>query len=133
MKRELFQKLKSIERDVSNERGAFEFFGLFLREDAPDKWDLVVAAPWLEEEKDEALRYLSRKVAEVFEPDELLALSRIVLMDHGAPGLEAMLRSVKLVHGSAEIHDCDFFGLAVKHGFIVTSKRLSEPPAEKAG
>ncbi len=133
MKQEFVKKLITVEQEISTERGAFEFFGIFLREDAPDKWDLVVAAPWLEEEKNQALRYLSDKVGKILDPDELLVLSRIVVMDHGTPALEAILRVVRVEHKSAEFQNCDFFGLAIKHAFIITSKRLGEPSAEKAG
>ena len=50
------EKLVPVERQIAAEKGAFLLFALFLREDAPDVWDLVVAAPWIEANKSEALR-----------------------------------------------------------------------------
>ena len=48
MKKQLVKKFVSLERDVSAEKGGFSLFGLFHREEASfDKWDLVIAAPWL--------------------------------------------------------------------------------------
>src|SRR5437667_89713 len=39
---EFVEHLKDIEVEISDERGPFILFALFLREDSPDRWDLVV-------------------------------------------------------------------------------------------
>jgi hypothetical protein len=44
--RDLAVKLRGLERTLSEEKGPFNLFALLLREDAPDVWDLVVAAKW---------------------------------------------------------------------------------------
>jgi hypothetical protein len=44
---EFITKLKAMERELSEENGAFALFALFQREDSPHHWDLVIAAPWL--------------------------------------------------------------------------------------
>jgi hypothetical protein len=46
--KQMIEKLASLERDVASEKGEFSLFGLFLREDAEGKWDLLASAPWLE-------------------------------------------------------------------------------------
>jgi hypothetical protein len=43
--KELLGKFVELEQRLSQERGEFSLFALFLREDASDKWDLVVSAP----------------------------------------------------------------------------------------
>ena len=45
---QLVEKLASLERDISSEKGDFSLFALFLREDAYDRWDLLVSSPWIE-------------------------------------------------------------------------------------
>ena len=44
--KKFIEKIVSLEQTISTEKGDFVFFALFLREDAQDKWDLVVSAPW---------------------------------------------------------------------------------------
>jgi hypothetical protein len=46
--KEFIDKYIELERSISYEKGDFSLFALFLREDAADIWDLVVAAPWIE-------------------------------------------------------------------------------------
>ena len=43
---ELTEKFAELESHIAEEKGDFAFFALFLPEDAPYRWDLVVAAPW---------------------------------------------------------------------------------------
>jgi hypothetical protein len=46
--KELVQKFIEIEHNISGKYGTFNLFALFLREDSPDKWDLVIASPWMQ-------------------------------------------------------------------------------------
>lgn len=124
--KELVDKLVSLERDVSDERGEFYLFALFLREDAQDKWDLIVSAPWIQADKKEALNYLATHIQSRLIPAELISLSRIVLIDTDNPALEAINKAIRVEHGKAEVRDSNFFGLQIDHAYIVTSKRRSE-------
>ncbi len=120
---ELAEKLISLERDISQEKGSFELFALFLREDSPNKWDLVVSAPWLEEGDKQALNHLIGRLKSHLEPQQLLALSRIVPIEKSNPALDAIHRSIKVEHGNYEVKDSNFFGLQIKHAYIITSKK----------
>ena len=53
--RELLEQFVELERRLVEEHGQFSLFALFLREDSTDKWDLVVAAPWIEENRKEEI------------------------------------------------------------------------------
>ena len=79
--KEIVEKLKQKEQAMTQAKGPFDLFALFLREDAPYKWDLVVAAKWIEENKQEALKYISKALQESLTQNELLKLSRIVIID----------------------------------------------------
>jgi len=46
--KELVEKPRKLEAEIAAEKGPFLLFALFLRQDAADRWDLVVAAPWIE-------------------------------------------------------------------------------------
>ncbi|NBB32087.1 hypothetical protein GVN22_27455, partial [Cellulophaga sp. BC115SP] len=47
----LIEKFSKIEQEIVNVKGDFELFALFLREDAIDKWDILVAADWISHNK----------------------------------------------------------------------------------
>lgn len=123
--RDLLEKFIELERRLSRERGEFSLFALFLREDASDKWDLVVAAPWIEEDRKAALAYITTQIQQHFTPEELARLSRIVLVNQSNPALEAMNQVINCHHGQNEVRDSNFFGLQIKHAYIITSQRLN--------
>jgi hypothetical protein len=121
--KELIEKLIEIEKDISSQKGPFLLFALFLREDAPDLWDLLIAADWVEKNKAESLKYISTHLSKNLKPNELIKLSRILLIDLNNPGLKAIHNAIHIEHGNAEIKDSNFFGLQIKHAHLITSKR----------
>jgi len=130
---ELLEKLIDIERVMSSKKGDFSLFALFFREDAPDKWDLVVSAPWIESDKKRALDSIAKQLQSNLEPEELLSLSKIVLVDQDDPALRAIHNAVRILHGTVEVRDSRFFGLSIKHAYVITSQKQSEPVATSAG
>lgn len=128
--------LLAVEKELAKENGPFSLFALFLREDAPNKWDLVVSAPWTERDKGAALRVISDKMTSLLDPTDLLAISRIALVEPDNPAVETINRAFKVEHGSVEVKDSSFFGMAIKHAHIFASTRVAsavppQPPAEK--
>jgi hypothetical protein len=83
--KQIIEKLTSLERDIASEKGEFSLFALFLREEADDTWDLLASAPWLEADKRESLDYLVNQLRARLDTQELLSLSRIVLLEKGNP------------------------------------------------
>lgn len=125
--KQTIEKLASLERDIASEKGEFSLFALFLREDADDTWDLLVSAPWLEVNNRESLDYLVNQLRSRLDTQELLSLSRIVLLEKGNPVLEAIHKEIKVRHGMAEVMDNTSFGVPIKHAYIITSARENSP------
>jgi hypothetical protein len=124
--KELLDRFVGIERALSEENGEFALFALLLREDAADKWDLVVAAPWIEADRKAALSLVTGRIQGAFTPKELSLLSRVVLIDLANPAVGAMNQAVRVQHGpAAEILNSNFFGLQIKHAYIITSQRMN--------
>ena len=121
------EKFRRAMEAVSAERGEFVFFGLFLREEALDKWDVVISAPWLEADKLKALKEFVEKVTTIVGKQELLTLSRIVPLDPNDPNLDAVLKAVQVDNGPLELWHPDFFGLDIKHAYILRAKRAIQP------
>jgi len=120
--KDLIDKFISIEKELSEEAGDFELFALFLREDSPNKWDLLVSANWIDQDKSHALKIVSNKVQEHLEKKELVNLSRIVVIKDDNPALEAFHQAVSVEHGYTEIQNATFFGLEIKHAIVITSR-----------
>jgi hypothetical protein len=124
--KEFVDHLIKLERLLSDKKGAFNLFALFLREDAPDKWDLVMAAPWLERNKPDTLKYVVEELQKSLRKHELLKLSRIVIFDQRNPGLDSFQRAYHIEHGNMEIRNSNLFGLQIKHAYLITSRRSAE-------
>lgn len=121
--KELVSKFIEIERRTSSEKGEYDLFALFLREGSSDKWDILVAAEWISKNKQLALKYLSQIIQQSFNLNELLKISRIVIVEEDEPALPAIQQTVTCEHSSIEIKDSNFFGLEIKHAYLITSKR----------
>jgi hypothetical protein len=121
--KELVEKLTIVEKETSAEKGKYDLFALFLREDSSNKWDILVSADWMDERKEEVLKYLSQKIQKAFTPDELFQISRIVIIEKDNPSLPGLQRAFNGEHGAIEIKDATFFGLQIKHAFLITSRR----------
>jgi hypothetical protein len=125
--KELAEKLRRVESLLSDANGPFDLFGLFLREDSVDVWDLLVAASWLDPGKLVALRKIATKVQEELGADELTKISRIVIIEETNPALAAVQQAVSVEHGLAEIQNTTFFGLMIRHAFVITARRRLPP------
>lgn len=120
---QLVEKLRCLEEEISEKRGEFSLFALLLREDSPNKWDLVVSASWFGSDKKKTLDYLAKMLRSRLTSEELLTLSRIVFIEESDPMLDAFHRAFQALHKPMELLDCNLFGLQIKHAYIITSRR----------
>jgi hypothetical protein len=120
--KDLVAKFVELETEMAKEKGNFSLFALFLREDVPDRWDLVVSAPWFGDNQKVILDYLVNKIKSRLKDAELLLLSRIVLVSSTDPTLKAIHKAFEIEHGMVEVQNSNFFGLMIKHAYIITSK-----------
>lgn len=123
--KELAEKLRNIEIELSKENGDFELFALFLREDAPDKWDLIISSDWARKDKKSALNTIVAKIQNTLNAEETVKLSRIIILNKDDAALNALHEAMHVEHGVAEISDSNFLGLAIKHAYLITSKRAN--------
>ena len=126
---ELPEKFRDLESRIAEDKGGFALFALFMREDVPDRWDLIVSAPWVGTNKREAVDYFVSQIKSRLAEQDLTSLARIVVVDPEDAAVQALNRAVQIEHGGVEVRDSNFFGLSIKHAFIITSKR---PPAPAA-
>ena len=72
-------------------------------------------------DKKEGLAYLAKEIQKRLEPDELLSISRIVVLERGNPILEAIHKAVNVKHGKVEVKDSNFSGVQITQACISTS------------
>lgn len=121
---EFTEKFRELESHIAEEKGGFVLFALFMREDAPDRWDLIVSAPWVGGDKPSAVNYFVSQIKSRLGEQDLTNLSRIVVVDPQDAAVQALNRAIAIEHGRVEVTDSNFFGLHIKHAYIITSKPL---------
>ncbi|NQS98456.1 MAG: hypothetical protein HQ591_08385 [candidate division Zixibacteria bacterium] len=124
--RQLAEKLIAMEREISSEKGPFSLFALFLREESPNRWDLVVSAPWIKVDEVSALRYMSNSLQSYLNIEDIIFISRIIFIDVNNPELDNIHKFISMEHTITEVKNCIFFGLDIRHAYIITSKRQNQ-------
>ena len=114
--KELVSKIGSLVGPIIKEKGGLHFFGLVLREDA-SVWDLLVAAEWIDQDRNEALKYLVKKVQSVLTKQELLAISAVILLQSEYYIHQPIMES----EGGWVENNIDLYGLTVKKAYIFAS------------
>ena len=118
------KQLRRVMNEITKEKGKFALFGLFLRDDALDKWDLVISAPWLEENKLKGLGEFVEKMASIVGEEQFLTLSRVVTLNHDEPSLKAILHEVQVDNDFVELKGRNLFGLPINHAYILQAKPM---------
>jgi hypothetical protein len=116
------KKYEEIKNRIQKERGDLDFFGLILREDAPNVWDLVVSAPWAEADKWSALRYLADVLKAELKPQEIVQLSRVVILERESPVFKALVAAPKPSGNSfTELHHSSAGDVHFRHAYILAA------------
>ncbi len=118
---QMVDKLQAIEKEMSAERGDFALFGLFLREEAPGRWDLLVSAPWLAAHSVDDLRYVINTVQPRLDVEEWLLVSRVVVLEKDNPVLSSIQKLVKTEHSRFVLQNSTFNGMRFRHAYVITS------------
>ncbi|MBT9099505.1 hypothetical protein KFZ76_17560 [Methylovulum psychrotolerans] len=120
----LAQKMTTVEQELATEHGNFTLFALFLRENSPGLWDVIVSAPWIDEDREAGLNEVVAKVNSRLEKEELLMLSRIVIVEHNHPELEELNRS-GFATSSNPIRNENLLGQDIKQAFFIPLKQAA--------
>lgn len=121
--KQLIDKLAALEKIMSEERGSFALFALFLRENSIGTWDLLVAAPWLKRGRKESLEYIAAHLQNDLTTKEMVMLSAILVLDWDDPHMAEVYDLTNVEHGLVEFSDRDVMGQTIKRGYIITSRK----------
>jgi len=115
----IVEKLKEQEKAMAAKKGYFDLFALFLRDDAPEKWDLLVAADWIEANKKASLDYIMGVLKKGLLKEEWMKLSRVVVINESNPALQGLRKAIGSARG-IRIRNSNFFGLQIKDAYVIT-------------
>jgi hypothetical protein len=124
---DLPEQFAKLEADISAEKGDFTLFAMFRREDFPERWDLMISAPWAFADQRSSLQYFIAKIKADIGSDALVLLARIIFIDPNEVSLQKLNRAIHVEHGAVEVRNSNYFGLDIKHAVFITSKSLSAP------
>ena len=126
------RKFASLGAAIEKEKGDFSFFALFEREDVPNRWDLLISAPWTTDEE-QTLEYMFKKIKRHLGPEALISLARIIVLDPTAPQVREFVREYHVERGFAEVEnvqpleDLTISGLPVRRAYILKARSSAAP------
>jgi hypothetical protein len=120
---DFIDKLVTIEEAIAAEKGDFVLFAVVQREEAPNRWDLLLSAPWFGAEDKETLDFIVSKLKGILTPQEMVLLSRIVLFPPNDPRVNEIQKRIQkpVTHGHVELSEWELAGMPVSHAHIVTA------------
>ena len=121
----ILNKLKTVEKNLSEERGRFVLFGMFLKEDSKSKWDIVISANWIGSETRKFLQYFVSKFASEVQKQDLANISSVVILNPTDPFVQTINQIIKTEHSDTRFTNCNFNNVEIKDAYIITSQRLN--------
>ena len=83
--KEIAEKLRDLERELKDEKGPFAYFALVREGEAPDRWDLVVSAPWISADRMEGVRLIAERLKQKLAPRSCSPSRRLSLWKRAIP------------------------------------------------
>jgi hypothetical protein len=116
------KKLVEFERKIAQEKGAFTLFALLQRKEYIDDWDLLAAAPWIDNHPCYALDFLISRLQETFTPDQMLIFAAMYTTDAYHPGVQDLADRFPVEHGALRVPAGDYLGRAIRRGYLITAQ-----------
>ena len=124
--KKLINKFKTIVQKIASKKGEPDLFALFLRERFPHKWDVLIAADWIDpEDTSIAIRYVAECIQQVLDKQEMRLLSRVAIINQDNPALADFNEDfvVDVDEKSIEIYNRVLFGLDIQQAYVITSRQ----------
>jgi hypothetical protein len=111
--------IQNVRRRIIAERGYLIFIALFEREDNPGWWDLLIAGGGLRSDTLADYEYVGRLLREELPREELLRLSKFVLLPDDYEPAQKLARKVQVDDGEpVELEDFRFYQFFVRRALI---------------
>jgi hypothetical protein len=117
-----FTKIRDVERTLAKEKGGFALFVLLMPEDAGGKWDVVVSAPWTEENP-RALQEVVNGVNAKLTADEVRErIARVITLKLNHPLVTTLNERVRCETGTMNAGDLVIGGHNFGRACLLVSK-----------
>ena len=120
---ELVEKFRDVEKEIAEEKGDFRLFALVLRDGAPNRWDVLISAPWTGGDPKERLKYFVGQIKSRVGADDLINISRVIVLKPTEESVKTFNRAFDVKHGRLEVKDIEVRGILIKQAFIITSRK----------
>ena len=121
---QITEKLRQVEQEIAAEKGPLNLFAFLEREDLSERWDVVVSARWAKFDEP-TLRYVGEVLNRHLTPPEMTSVARIVILEPAEDPVRSLNDAYDVEHGQLELTHPSRFGLPVKYGYIITSRRAA--------
>jgi hypothetical protein len=125
------KRLTDVANRIKTAKGPLELFGLFLRDDSTNLWDIVISAPWLKADSRTSFEYVASQLRSVMTDKELSGLSRIVILDHGGAVLRSFLEEFGGHVGEADVHFTLEGDTIIRRAYIILANSVTSQSQKK--
>ena len=127
MNDDTIKKIKLLIKDLEKENKPLLICALFLREDSLEKWDMIIAASWLNPRELQSYKIVSSKLQESLTDSELVQFSRVVLLNEDDP-VVSYLQSLETIKngGFKELRGEELsekFKFTIKRAYLLRSQK----------
>jgi len=127
MKIETIEKLKSVIRLLEEKKGDLLIFAIFLREEPLEKWDVLVAADWLNSVDMDAYKVVASNIQQTLDSSELVQFSRVVILDQDDPVVSFLLDLETIKNGGYKELNAgtlsEKFKFVIKRAYLLRSQK----------
>lgn len=113
--------------------GKLRLFGVFMRKESPNVWDVVLSAPFLDEMPRDILGPLFEALKTALTRSEFLAIARVAVLN----ATEAARFGEHLEHlpagGLLELNNVSVDGLEIEKGYLFSTDQTAPPESASGG
>jgi len=99
----LTEKFQKIVTDISTNKGTLNLFALSYREKDTQNFDLLISARWINIDDFNFLKYIEKLLKQELDSNDILKISRIVLLDPEETSVKAVTNSFRINEGNLTI------------------------------
>ena len=121
-------QFRSAEESVSQTWGEFTLFGLFERNDIPNKFDVIASAEWLKEDRKSLLDLTDSVRASIRHDNWWSRIGKFVVLSPQDPFVKAVLKRMPsdvIEHDLQTLTDFTYEGDVIRNAVIITALKNS--------
>ncbi len=123
------EKIKTAIEALEKENSPLTLCALILREVPLEKWDVIVAASWLNPKEMQSYDIVSSQIRSVLDGSELVQFSRIVILDQNDPVISYLQGLQTITNGGfVELNGSDLsekFKFSIKKAYLLRSQKTA--------